>query len=703
MCVRMHKSNIHIIFTLLTLLAVSACRKSLDHDEQLAGTDSSVLDIREIKVPAGFDWSTTSIYHISISLKSPNDEAVDKAEISFTADTRSNNGRVIVKGLTNSQGVLLATVEVPSYFDKVVLNTDQLHVPQNILVRLNQPHIQINLGGSNPDEVETISGNSPMYTSLDDNNGGNSSGDKDVGAEDEIDNANDNPKSKSEIVEYQKFISPTNRTWNNDGLPNYFEEDEKISTELLTQIAQQLPERTMSLNAPFLSNACSKFIVLKQDADVYVSLLGESTNNKNALLYYTYDKNRAPASVNDISKLNVVFPNMSFTSSGGNMKCGHRVKLGNFKAGTVIAYCIATNGWKGGIEGYQGITKGKHIIYTNQDFNPENDDNKRQHLVSFCDVSRKKFIMGFEDTKRDNGSDEDFNDAIICTSAIPSSAIDDGNSCVLTGQTDTDGDGVTDEADDYPNDISKAFDNSTAAGSVSFEDNWPYTGDYDLNDLVIDYLYNVITNASNQVVRVEGTLTLRATGGAYGNGFGVQFPIAVNKVSGVTGATLEAGQSKAVLVLFDNMRTQMSDWNTFENSAGDVKQFNIAFNVANGPTLSSFGLGCYNPFIWNGSLGRGAEIHLPNYAPTDLADLSLFGKAEDGTNQNTGTTYVSKENNLPWAIHTPEPFVYPIEKASIVLGHKKFANWVKSGGNTYPDWYTNQDGYRNTKELHQKK
>jgi LruC domain-containing protein len=443
--------------------------------------------------------------------------------------------------------------------------------------------------------------------------------------------------------------------------------------------------------------------VLRQDAEVYVSLLGESSNNKNALLYYTYDKNRAPASVNDISKLNVVFPNMSFTSSGGSMKSGHRVKLGNFKAGTVIAYCIATNGWKGGTEGYQGITKGKHIIYTNQDFNPENDDSKRQHVVSFCDASKKKFIMGFEDTRRDYGSDEDFNDAIICTSSIPSSAIEDENSCVLTGQTDTDGDGVTDESDEYVNDKTKAFDNKTATGTVSFEDNWPYTGDYDLNDLVIDYTYNVVTNANNQVVRVEGTFTLRATGGAYENGFGIQFPIAIHKVAEVKGAILETGQSKAVLVLFDNMRNQMNNWNTFQNSKSDVKQYNISFNVIDGPTLSAFGLGCYNPFIWNGSIGRGAEIHLPNYAPTDLADLSLLGKAEDATDINSGTTYVSKVNNLPWAIHTPEPFAYPKENACITLAHKKFVKWVESRGNSYPDWYTNQDDYRNNNELHQKK
>jgi len=681
---------------------LGACRKSLPQNENLSVSDEVVTEIRTIKVPEGFNWSTTKTYQISISLKTPTDQAFAKAELSLAADTRSNNGRVIVKGLTNENGILLATVEVPSYFDKLILNTDQISIPQNILIRLTQFNISINLGGSNPDPIETVSGNSPIYTTLDnkEKEGDSEKGDKDDGAEDEMEHDDDNKKSKSEIEESKKFISPSNRTWNSDGLPSYLEADDNISSDLLNQISKQLPEKRMSLSSPYLATSCSKFITLKQDADVYVSILGESTNNKNALFYYTYSKNTPPASVNDISKMNVVFPNMSFRGSGGSMKCGHKVKLGNFKAGTVIAYCIATNGWKGGSEGYKGITKGKHIVYANQDFNEEGDDTKRQHAVSFCDEGKKRFIMGIEDTRRDNGSDEDFNDAVICTTAIPANAIEDINSCALPGQTDSDGDGISNEVDDYPNDNTKAFDNKSSAGTISFEDNWPYTGDYDLNDVVIDYLYNVVTNASNQVVRVEGTLTLRATGGAYGNGFGIQFPVTTNKVSGVTGATMEPGQSKAVLVLFDNMRTQMSDWNTFENSAGDVKVYNIAFNVTNGPSLNAFGLGCYNPFIWNGSMGRGAEIHLPNYLPTDLADNSLFGKAEDASNIASGSTYTSKENNLPWAIHTPEPFVYPIEKAPIVLGHKKFANWVKSGGTTYPDWYTNQDGYRDNKELH---
>ena len=696
-CVRMHKLNTYLFFISLSFVFLGACRKSLPLNDHSSGSDEVVTDIRTIKVPEGFNWSTTKTYQISVSLKTPTDQAIAMAEISLAADTRSKNGKVIVKGLTNENGILVASVEVPSYFEKLILNTDQISIPQNILIRLTQPNISINLGGSKSDQFETVIENS--YSTL----GGSGKGDKDEGAEDEMEHDNDNPKSVSQIEESLKFISLSTNTWDSDGKPNYLEGNDNFSNDFLKQINEQFSGSTYDLNSSFFSPSCNRFITLNQDAAVYVSLVGESTDNQNALLYYTYDKNNPPASVNDISKLHVVFPNMSFVGSGGSLSSSNRVKIGDFKSGTTIAYCIATNGWKGGTVGYKGITKGKHLIYTNQDFNQESDDNIRQHVVSFVDESKKRFIMGFEDTRRDNGSDEDFDDAVICTTSIPSNAIDNSNSCVLAGGTDTDGDGISDAVDDFPLDETKAFINPSSAGSISFEDNWPYTGDYDMNDVVIDYLYNIVTNATNQVVRVEGTLTLRATGGAYGNGFGIQFPLTTNKVSGVTGATLEPGQSKAVLILFDNMRTQMNDWNTFANSAGDVKEFNIAFNVTNGPSLNAFGLGCYNPFIWNGSMGRGAEIHLPNYLPTDLVDNTLFGNAEDASNIASGSTYTSKENHLPWAIHTPEPFVYPIEKAPIVLGHKKFANWVKSGGTTYLDWYTNQDGYRDHKELHHKK
>jgi len=54
--------------------------------------------------------------------------------------------------------------------------------------------------------------------------------------------------------------------------------------------------------------------------------------------------------------------------------------------------------------------------------------------------------------------------------------------------TDSDGDGIQDADDDFPNDPARAFINFFPAagyGSLAFEDLWPGKGDYDFNDLVV--------------------------------------------------------------------------------------------------------------------------------------------------------------------------------------------------------------------------
>jgi LruC domain-containing protein len=268
---------------------------------------------------------------------------------------------------------------------------------------------------------------------------------------------------------------------------------------------------------------------------------------------------------------------------------------------------------------------------------------------------------------------------------------------------DTDEDGVADGSDCYPNDPSKAYCNSYGPSTVAFEDMWPFKGDYDLNDMVVNYTYTVITNAANNVVRVEANYILRATGGSFNNGFAVQFPVNRNLVSGVTGATLESGQTKAVLVLFNNMRNEMQMWNTIPGKTLSAPvTYNVAFNISNGPSLVSFGLGAYNPFIWNNTagFGRGYEVHLPGQLPTDLVNTGLFGTGKDGTNLNTGDTYVSNDGRYPWAINIPATFDYPVEKADINTAYTKFATWVSSGGASFNDWYTNTNGYRNNANIY---
>lgn len=272
---------------------------------------------------------------------------------------------------------------------------------------------------------------------------------------------------------------------------------------------------------------------------------------------------------------------------------------------------------------------------------------------------------------------------------------------------DSDGDGVSDQLDDYPDDINKAFNNyypsgnADAGATIAFEDMWPARGDYDMNDVVVSYQLKVVTNFANKVVEVNGNYSLYARGGIFQNGFGIEFPIDRSLVSDVQGAELEEGQQKAVLILFSNMQNEMFYMNTRpEDPISPAKAYSIRFTVKNGPSLSSFGLGEYNPFVWNKGLGRGYEIHLPGKFPTTLANPKLFGTSQDASDPSKGKYYVTADG-FPWAISIPvKNFAYPLEGKDISTAYLKLAAWVSSGGTNYQDWYLNTSSqYRNTSNI----
>ncbi|WP_207420336.1 LruC domain-containing protein [Desertivirga brevis] len=295
-----------------------------------------------------------------------------------------------------------------------------------------------------------------------------------------------------------------------------------------------------------------------------------------------------------------------------------------------------------------------------------------------------------------------------CDLYIPATGCNPGNGMATI--VDSDGDGVADNLDDYPNDASKAFNNyypnaaADAGATIAFEDMWPVKGDYDMNDVVFSYKLKVITNAGNKVVQVDGNYELQARGGIFQNGFGIEFPVKRELIGDVTGGSLEAGQEKAVITLFDNTHSEMLYYNTrLEEPKQTAKSYNISFTIANGPSLASFGLGEYNPFIWNKNAGRGSEIHLPGKTPTTLADKSLFGTGDDRSNVAAGKYYLTAEG-YPWAISVPvKNFVYPLEGKDISTAYLKLPNWILSGGTQYTDWYANTgSGYRNSVNLFSK-
>jgi LruC domain-containing protein len=135
----------------------------------------------------------------------------------------------------------------------------------------------------------------------------------------------------------------------------------------------------------------------------------------------------------------------------------------------------------------------------------------------------------------------------------------------------------------------------------------------------------------------------------------------------------------------------------FVNTEDDKPQIdpvNMEINVIfNEPILrSELGYAPYNPFIMVNK-DRGREVHLPGKMPTDLANFSLFGTADDDTDLNEGKTYLTP-NNLPWAINIPESFPYPKEKIPVNQAYTKFNQWAESAGGSFKDWFKGLPGNR---------
>lgn len=259
-------------------------------------------------------------------------------------------------------------------------------------------------------------------------------------------------------------------------------------------------------------------------------------------------------------------------------------------------------------------------------------------------------------------------------------------------------------------------------GTLAYEDLWPGKGDYDFNDLVIDYNFDIVKNNQEIVQSIKATFVVKAFGASYHNGFGFTLPtVDPSDIVSVTGYDvintsvfdiavngLENGQSKATIIVFDDARRVMPQTtggigvNT-QLEFGYTQPVTVTVEIefaANALTYSELNIGTFNPFLIvntliNGVPGvRGLEIHLPDYQPSDLFDESYLGQFEDASNPALGKYFVT-EDNLPWAINIAEPFDWVIEFQDITGAYNVFADWAQSGGTNYPDWYQDNSGYRN--------
>jgi LruC domain-containing protein len=284
-----------------------------------------------------------------------------------------------------------------------------------------------------------------------------------------------------------------------------------------------------------------------------------------------------------------------------------------------------------------------------------------------------------------------------------------GQSATCTWQpvsNDTDGDGVDDDTDAYPNDPKRAFNSYYPAEGVyntlMFEDVWPAKGDYDLNDVVTDFNYHFVTDAQNKLKEINYTGDLIATGAALHNGFAIAIPDLSADDVNVTASSLtvngttvtgfiEAGHNNnLVFVIAEDLKDIMisSTHSLYNTESGDSNpllpiEMKIVFNDSQ--TLD-LGEAPFNPFIFYNANGLRTETHLINHAPTELhTNNAAFGTSADASDPANGKYYVT-ENGLPWAVEVNDKKGHAFEQIDFAEAYPKIIDWALSGGTTDQDW-----------------
>ncbi|MEN1785228.1 MAG: LruC domain-containing protein, partial [Bacteroidota bacterium] len=266
---------------------------------------------------------------------------------------------------------------------------------------------------------------------------------------------------------------------------------------------------------------------------------------------------------------------------------------------------------------------------------------------------------------------------------------------------DVDGDGISDDEDDFPNDAQRAFQQSTPSangwGTLVFEDLWPYIGDYDFNDTALKYRFTSIMNAEGNVVQIDILFEVTSDGAGLTNAVGVELSgILPAQISSVTGSLLtrnvfniaanglEANQNNAVVILFDDN----------DSALGNQTTVSVAFDAPVSP--STLGSAPFNPFLVVGD-DRAHEIHLPNQSRTTLGEIV---SDEGSMSRDSDGNYLSP-TGLPWAINIIGEFPVAKEKVPVNQAYVHFNDWVISGGAISTDWYVDSPGYRNIENLKQ--
>lgn len=257
---------------------------------------------------------------------------------------------------------------------------------------------------------------------------------------------------------------------------------------------------------------------------------------------------------------------------------------------------------------------------------------------------------------------------------------------------DSDNDGVPDDTDDYPNDITRAYTSyfpSSGFQTLSFEDLWPAKGDFDFNDMVISNNVVYTLDANSNKVDATFTISLDAAGSGLSNGLAIVFRdgsnnqnLTQNIIASVSGGNVVQDPNVINgIIVFDDVFAAQSIY--YQNNGletyvtPDVFTFTVTFN-------SNAGTQAIVPdtYIYRTD-DRAQEVHLDGFSGTTAANSAYFNTIDD-----VNGTY-NTSSGLPWVLEVVtanKSYKHPKEKVDIVLAYPQFQQWAQSDGAQNTDW-----------------
>jgi len=262
----------------------------------------------------------------------------------------------------------------------------------------------------------------------------------------------------------------------------------------------------------------------------------------------------------------------------------------------------------------------------------------------------------------------------------------------VTSTKDTDGDGILNVLDAFPDDPNKAFVVEYPPNeryTVTFEDLYPKLGDADFNDFIAAFTVTEIRNAQNKIVEITGEAEAIAKLAGYNHDLNIRIAgladgtadiIYFNHLDEVKSETqVVSGIDYIDLPIFvssaDSFTKVTEDPETGEPidpyKAGHKTTFTVvlATPIASGMVDAP----PYDPYIYVRNTGE--NIHL----------------AGKGTYEEGSPTYIEESTFIPWGLMIPIDWNYPHDRADIRDAFPQFQTWIDSDGMDAIDWYNHPD------------